>query len=297
MCLRNFERKNRQGGASSSNSVASSFNGSESNLTPAPPTTPKNTFTRSFQQLVPNNNSKDLTGRPPRPSNANSSLNFSTSETTNGNGGGEVLNKTAPGNLISVVGANSTYQQQQQEQQQQQNLRNTILIPPSPPTGGVRTRPNHRGGWNSVERVASGSLRLSRASTRTSLASDDLDKYMNNNDNFGGSLGNLENINPSLPKGFNLNEKQLIANNPINSLAPLPQPRVSSNNNNNNNNNIINNNNNNGSSNGRIFSGRSQETGLSTASYDPPSSHVPPPVKVLLTTFIFYFFGISLILN
>lgn len=240
ICLRNFERKNRQGGASSSNSVASSLNGSESNLTPAPPTTPKNTFTRTFQQQQLSQ-SKDLSGRPPRPSNANSSLNFSNSETFNQQLNGELLNKTAPGNLITNY--------------QQENLRNTILIPPSPPTG-TRTRPNLRGGWNSVERVMSGSLRLSRASTRTSLASDDLDKYMNN-DNFGGSLGNIENVNPSLPKGYN--EKM---SNQVNNLAPLPQPRVSSTNN------------------PRIYSGRSQDTGLSTASYDPPSSHNPPPVKV-----------------
>jgi hypothetical protein len=156
-----------------------------------------------------------------------------------------MLNKTAPGNL---------------SQSTQDHLRNTILVPPSPPTG-VRTRPNHRGGWNSVERIMSGSLRLSRASTRTSLASDDLEKYMNN-DNFGGSLGNIENIHPNIPKGFNLNEKSSLIANPVNNLAPLPQPRISSTNN------------------ARIFSGRSQETGLSTASYDPPSTHVPPPVKV-----------------
>lgn len=227
--------------------MASSLNGSETNLTPAPPTTPKNTFTRSFQQQLVL--SKDLSGRPPRPSNANSSLNISTSDsfntTANGTTNGDLLNKTAPGNLISA------------QQQQQELSKNTVLIPPSPPTG-ARTRPNYRGGWNSVERIMSGSLRLSRASTRTSLASDDLDKYMNANENFGGSLGNIENMNPSLQKGFNMSEKPL---NPINNLAPLPQPRVSSTNN------------------ARIYSGRSQETGLSTASYDPPSSQAPPPVK------------------
>jgi len=93
ICLRNLERKGR---ASSTNSVAS--NGSESNITPAPPTTPKNTFTRSFQQLSV---SKDLSGRPPRPVTNASSLN-ATDTLVKDNSGTQDLSRTAPANLTGL---------------------------------------------------------------------------------------------------------------------------------------------------------------------------------------------------
>jgi hypothetical protein len=238
--------------------LASSLNGSESNLTPAPPTTPKNTFTRTFQQqLLP----KDLTGRPPRPTN-NLNNSLSLTENIGGNHQSE-LSKTAPGSLTSSSGINNNGS----------NNFNGLGIPPSPPTT-VKTRPNYRGGWNSAERIMSGSLRLSRASTRTSLASEDLEKYMNTTnglggDKYGGSLNNVENANSTLqPIGFsNQNNNNSTAN--INS-KPLPQPRNSSSSS------VTNN------SNNRIMSGRNQETGMSTSSYDIPNylSQIPPPIKV-----------------
>ena len=231
-------------------------------MTPAPPTTPKNTFTRSFQQqLLP----KDLAGRPPRPTN---NLNNSLSLTdTFGNNTQSELSKTAPGSLTSATN-------------------NGLGIPPSPPTT-VKTRPNYRGGWNSAERIMSGSLRLSRASTRTSLASDDLDKYMNNSnglgDKYGGSLNNVEIVNPTLqPIGFS-NNSTTSNNTANNNSKPLPQPRIASSSS------VTNNTNN------RIISGRIQDTGMSTSSYDIPNylSQMPPPIKVrvysILFKSIFYF--------
>lgn len=190
-----------------------------------------------------------MSGRPPRPThNLNNSLSLADNI---GNHQSE-LSKTAPGSLTSSSG-----------------------IPPSPPTT-VKTRPNYRGGWNSAERIMSGSLRLSRESTRTSLASDDLDKYMNKSnglggDKYGGSLNNVENVNPTLqPIGFsNQNNNNNITAN-INN-KPLPQPRNSSSGS------VTNNPNN------RTASGRNQETGMSTSSYDIPNylSQMPPPIKVI----------------
>jgi hypothetical protein len=134
-------------------------------------------------------------------------------------------------------------------------------ISPSPPTE-AKTRPNHRAGWSSIERIRSGSLRLSRASTTTSLASDDLDKYMNNNtaihhphDVYGGSLNNIDSVNPNAFM------------NPNSLAKPYAAPRIASSNSNNNNN-------------SRILSARSQETLVSSASCDAPASKVPPPIKV-----------------
>lgn len=90
-----------------------------------------------------------------------------------------------------------------------------MSIPPSPPTVAKTSRPPmYRTGWSSVERITSGSLRLSRASTRTSLASDDLEKYMNVGT--GGSLNNI-------PAAEDLMSGAMIANN-----KPLPPPRISS---------------------------------------------------------------------
>jgi hypothetical protein len=135
-------------------------------------------------------------------------------------------------------------------------------MPPPVPPPGQKTRPNYRGGWVSAERVMSGSLRLSRASTRTSLASDDLDKYMTstNMDNFGGSLNNIENINPSTI-GQNLIGVGSSAPKPL----PLPPPRLNSS----------------GSANNmKLFGGRSQDTVMSTVSFEMPNPMVPPPVKV-----------------
>lgn len=188
ICLRNYDKKNRMQGASSQNSIASSFNGSESNLTPAPPTTPKNNFFRSFQVGL---------GRPPRPINTNSMSNE--------------FNKTAPASLNNIHASETG------------ELRNTIAIP-SPPTS-VKTRPNLRNGWNSTERIMSGSMILSRASTRTSLASDDLEKYMN---------ASLTNINNSPSSQIPL-------------LKPIAPPRISSS----------------GSGNTKIYSGRPQESSAS----------------------------------
>jgi hypothetical protein len=200
-----------------------------------------------------------LSGRPPRPTN---NLNNSLTLTDNLGNHQSELSKTAPGSLTSSSGNNNP------------NSFNGLGIPPSPPTT-VKTRPNYRGGWNSAERIMSGSLRLSRASTRTSLASDDLDKYMNNSnglggDKYGGSLNNVENMNPTLqPIGFsNQNNNNSTANN---NNKPLPQPRNSSSGS------VTNNPNN------RISSGRNQETGMSTSSYDIPNylSQIPPPIKVI----------------
>lgn len=202
ICLRNYDKKNRMQGASSQNSIASSFNGSEPNLTPAPPTTPKNNFFRSFQAGL---------GRPPRPINTNS---MSTE-----------FNKTAPASLNNIHACES------------EELRNTIAIP-SPPTG-VKTRPNLRNGWNSTERILSGSMRLSRASTRTSLASDDLEKYMN------ASLTNINNPTSSQV--------------PI--LKPIAPPRISSS----------------GSGNIKIYSGRPQESSASLDALTIQAP--PPPIK------------------
>ncbi|CAF0704904.1 unnamed protein product [Brachionus calyciflorus] len=198
ICMRNYERKSRAQGTNSQNSI-SSFNGSESNLTPAPPTTPKNSYSRNFQSGL---------GKPPRPVNSISNE----------------FNKTAPASLSSL--------------NNQEELRSSI--PPSPPTV-AKTRPNLRNGWNSTERILSGSLRLSRASTRTSLASDDLDKYMN--DNYT-SLNNLQSTQIPI-------------------LKPIAPPRINSS----------------GSSNIRIYSGRAQETQMSTASLDAPTTQAPPPIK------------------
>ena len=198
-----------------------------------------------------------MSGRPPRPTN-----NLNKSLTDNIGNHQSELSKTAPGSLASSSVNNNG-----------DNF-NGLGIPPSPPTT-VKTRPNYRGGWNSAERIMSGSLHLSRASTRTSLASDDLDKYMNNSnglggDKYGGSLNNVENVNPTLqPIGFsNQNNNNSTAN--INN-KPLPQPRNSSSGS------VTNNPNN------RIASGRNQETGMSTSSYDIPNylSQIPPPIKVI----------------
>lgn len=244
ICLRNYERKSRVQGASSSNSIASSF-GSESNLTPAPPTTPKNPYSRSFQ---PGH------GRPPRPviMSNNSTSNVSESFPKPSD-----LSKTAPG---SLNGLNN----------QPEDLRNTIAIPPSPPTI-AKTRPNLRGGWNSSERILSGSMRMSRASTRTSFASDYLENYGTNiTENFGGSLNNIENLNGPLQNGLisgnNGNDPHAVINTAY--TKPLAPNRITSSN-------SINN--------LRLYSGRSQDTPMSTASFDaPPSTQIPPPIKVII---------------
>ncbi len=225
ICLRNIERKGR---LSNTNSVASSFNGSETNITPAPPTTPKSTFTRSFQQLSV---SKDMSGRPPRPVTNSSSLNATDSIVV---GTKDELLRTAPASLPFQA--------------------------PSPPTV-AKNRPFNRGGWNSAERLTSASLRLSRASTRTSLASDDLDRYMNTTEQqpqqFGGSLGNIDQPNNN---GF-LQHNSGSLNNGLD--KPFVQPRVVS------------------SKPVRLLSGgRSHDNVMqSAASYDGATGHMPPPVK------------------
>ncbi len=112
----------------------------------------------------------------------------------------------------------------------------------------------------------SASLRLSRASTRTSLASDDLDRYMTGAEaaQFGGSLGSIEHANPLLPNGF-LGQNSASLNGGLAS-KPLVQPRVVTSN----------------TAGGQrmLSGGRSHDNFMqSAASYDAPSVHVPPPVK------------------
>ena len=157
-----------------------------------------------------------------------------------------------------------------------------MLIPPSPPTGVKTTRPNYRAGWTSVERVMSGSLRLSRASTRTSLASDDLEKYLPpttaatlpTNASHTELNGILDN-NPSKNHNTNNTEKSLISNSLI---KPLPPPRLAS---------SSTGNLNPSNQSRNLVTGRSYET--PSVIYDTPNSLIPPPVKVKkkLRKFIF----------
>lgn len=134
-----------------------------------------------------------------------------------------------------------------QQAQNGEDLRHaTINIPPSPPTVPKTSRPPmYRTGWSSVERITSGSLRLSRASTRTSLASDDLDKYMNNNNGVGQQVGQqivgasasgggvMNTTNTIHPAGGSLNNVNMIPTNDdliatLTGARPLPPPRISS---------------------------------------------------------------------
>ena len=220
-----------------------------------------------------------MAGRPPRPTQTlNNSLSLTDNFST-GNHPSE-LSKTAPGSLTSSTSNNNNTSINNANPNGLTAMPNGFGIPPSPPTT-VKTRPNYRGGWNSAERVMSGSLRLSRASTRTSLASEDLEKYMTNanglaNDKFGGSLNNMENFSSTVPPiGFsnstNINNGN--NNSSTNAAKPLPQPRNASTNSATNNN-----------ANSRLMSGRTQETALSTSSYDIPNylSQMPPPIKVLV---------------
>lgn len=214
-----------QKGAGSSNSVmSSSFEPIASNLTPAPPTTPKNGYTRSFQQV---STSLNLTSRPPRPNMATTgSLNATAASTDNTE---LLLAKTAPASFSvqsDEIGTPRT------------------VYPPSPPTAAKTSRPPlYRA---SVDRVASASLRLSRASTRTSLASDDLDKYMG-----GGVSTSLDAVAGGL---------HAIGSNPEDDKdRPLPPPRLSS-----------------SGTAARIAS--ADNVGSSSVQ----SSSVPPPVKVEL---------------
>lgn len=104
----------------------------------------------------------------------------------------------------------------------------TYNIPPSPPTVAKTNRPPmYRTGWSSAERIMSGSLRLSRASTRTSLASDDLDKYMTgsaNNTVVGGSLNNVSATNNEAIAAAK--EQPEFSSTPT--VKPMPPPRISS---------------------------------------------------------------------
>jgi hypothetical protein len=61
-------------------------------------------------------------------------------------------------------------------------------IPPASNSNTNRLRPNQRGGWTiadresvSSDRIPSASLKVSRASSRNSFASEDLEKYMTPN--------------------------------------------------------------------------------------------------------------------
>lgn len=157
------------------------------------------------------------------------------------------MTKTAPASLNNIVGADEL------NDYGSHSASNLLMTrqpsPPPPRPGGIL-----RGGWNSNERVMSGSLRLSRASTRTSLASDDLDKYLN------GTLVNSHN-------NIDNSDKNLVLG------KPNPQPRIPSSN---------------SASNLRINSGngnnnRPFDTTVSAASFDlatpSTSSQVPPPIK------------------
>ena len=87
---------------------------------------------------------------------------------------------------------------------------------------------------------------------------------------FGGSTGNIEKMptNPAIPSGF-LNENSLKQSSSLNNglnVKPHVQPRVGSST---------------SANNARIVSGRSHDNYIqSAASYDAPSTHIPPPVKV-----------------
>ena len=214
--------------------------------------------------------SKDLSGRPPRPIAINS-LAYSNSE--NYSNTNQDLNKTAPANLTASADSINY---------PRDNIRNTILIPPSPPTG-AKTRPNYRAGWGSIDRVMSGSLRLSRASTRTSLASDDLEKYIQsaNGENSENYLENSKGLhNPNIPNGL-MNEKSFLSSSLI---KPLPPPRLAS------------------SSTGNLnVLSQNNRNVMSTRSYDTPASSydalsvnsiIPPPVKVFLKICNIQFFKI-----
>ena len=269
-------------------------NGSESNLTPAPPSQPKNpAYSRSFQyNLILTKEASH--GRPPRPLNAttgslhrNNDHQFAATASSSTNASMEEMAKTAPASLSSILAdeyGNSLIQQS----------------PPPPPP--ANKPPHHYRGWNSTDRIMSGSLRLSRASTRTSLASDDLEKYLPNE-------GSLDINNSTMPNGFvNVNDSNNNHNNNNNNTnennnnikigglngqatlnnifskqqqqqhqqqQPNAQPRISSSN---------------SANNLRINSGRAHDTSMSTASYDlNSSSQIPPPIKVtILKIYGFY---------
>jgi hypothetical protein len=254
ICLRNQEKRNR---GSSNASVASSFNGSELNLTPAPPQVPKNpVYTRSFHN--------SLNGRPPRPFNSTSGS-FNMQNSLNDS---QDLIKTAPASLNNISDISNGEGSTTGGDQGMMNM----LIQPSPPP--VMKPPNYR--WNSSDRIQSGSLRLSRASTRTSLASDDLEKYLPNAafDGLNSTLINEHNTINSNKNSLHQHQQQQQQN--LNNIfnsgnnKPNPQPRISSSN---------------SANNLRLNSGVTRhETSMSTASYDlnisSSSSQVPPPVKV-----------------
>lgn len=199
---------------------------------------PKNSYSRVLL--------KDLSGRPPRPLTNTTSSSLNASDNFGNSQNGTELSKTAPATM------NGTKESADDE------LRNTANIPPSPPT--VAKTSNYRTGWASAERILSGSLRLSRASTRTSLASDDLEKYMN-----GGASGMLDNFNSLSLTNDELHKTASNKNNMSMFIKPLPQPRVPSSG-------SINNN--------RIQSGRAQETAMSAETPLVSSNIVPPPIKV-----------------
>jgi ankyrin repeat protein len=238
VCMRKAEKRNNRLGAISSVSATSSFNGSEFNLTPAPPTTPKNTFTRSFQQL---SLSKDINGRPPLPNMSVSQSFNNNNNNNNNNDTNPTLNSTAPPKMNGEI-----------------NNSQQFIMPPSPPTS-IKNHSLQRGLNWIANGERNGSFLLSRASSRTSLASDDLDKYMNkqnntNNDNkysnalgYSGSLNNLNSNNQVVRIGSSTS--------------------------------INNNNNNNNNNNGRILSGRGQQD-TSMSADGPSNARIPPPVKV-----------------
>jgi hypothetical protein len=260
------------------------------NLTPAPPSQPKNpAYTRSFQyNMILTKESGTAHGRPPRPLNAttnaaHASLTTSSSDQFNATGGSTNASahmaKTAPASLNNMMDEYG------------------MLMPSPPPMQRPPTHHQPRA-WNSTERITSGSLRLSRASTRTSLASDDLDKYIsgaassldvdalnnpnllppnsfvsNNNNNLGGGVG---------LGGSNANSNQAMLNN-IFSKPVATVARVSSTN---------------SMGNMKLGSGRDRGAGgsvndaafdlmnINTVSSMSASSQAPPPIKVNTKNYI-----------
>lgn len=213
--------------------------------------------------------SKDLSGRPPRPTMNNTSSSLNASDSFGQSQNFELM-KTTPGNLASSDNT-STEDKSARGLNDEAGGELRMNIPPSPPTVAKTSRPPfYRTGWSSMERIASASLRLSRASTRTSLASDDLEKYMNGVGVPGGSLNNVHVV----PVSEDIVSASA-GNTPTTAVnKPLPPPRISS-----------------SGSTGRILSagGRNQEF-IGGASADPPSqqshsvnsSSIPPPVKVFI---------------
>lgn len=137
------------------------------NMTPAPPTTPKSVFSRSFQYPSPINT-------PP--------TNMSRSDQFN-----NTLPPRALSRSSSITNANKSYEDMnnenntaaQKQKLQSLSFRNRILL------NSNNNNANNQNKFNAetnyfTDRIPSASYRGSRASSRSSFYSEDLDKYMNN---------------------------------------------------------------------------------------------------------------------